>query len=380
MRPTRIQQIDLLRFLAAMMVVFFHYGFRGYAGERTEMPYPLLAPVAQYGYLGVQLFFMISGFVILMTASHASLRGFVVSRAVRLYPAFWICCTLTFLATLVLGADRFQATATQYLLNLTMLGGFLHVKSIDGVYWSLFVELQFYAFVALLLVLGQIRRAETWLVLWLLATAVIEWLDAGTLRALLITAYSGYFIAGATCYLIHQHGWSANRIALIVAAWLHVLYQAAGRIASFEQVFHVPISTLIVLAIITSFFAVMLLVATRGTSATNARWVALGALTYPLYLLHQNIGYMAFNALYPAVNPHVLFWSAIATMLIASHVAHLFLERPLSRRLRYLLDSLLDLLARAWRPWTTEPSDSSLDISGAREMPGGHDSRSNELR
>src|SRR5690242_6045430 len=100
------------------------------------MPYPLLAPYAKYGYLGVNLFFMISVFVILMTAARRSLVPFVVSRLARLYPAFWFCCTLTFLTTLLIGGEQYSATVPQLLINLTMLSGFFHVAAIDGVYWS----------------------------------------------------------------------------------------------------------------------------------------------------------------------------------------------------------------------------------------------------
>lgn len=53
----RLKELDLLRFLAAIAVVFFHYAFRGYAkGDMSAMPYPLLAETAKYGYLGVELF------------------------------------------------------------------------------------------------------------------------------------------------------------------------------------------------------------------------------------------------------------------------------------------------------------------------------------
>lgn len=94
---SRIPELDLLRFLAAIAVVFFHYAFRGYAGDDlTTMHYPALEPVAQYGFLGVHLFFMISGFVILMTAGDGSVKRFIASRASRLLPAFWVCCTITF--------------------------------------------------------------------------------------------------------------------------------------------------------------------------------------------------------------------------------------------------------------------------------------------
>ncbi|WOO32781.1 acyltransferase family protein [Diaphorobacter limosus] len=76
MKNTRVNEIDLLRFFAALAVVFFHYSFRGYAADAMSiMPYPLLASLSKYGYLGVELFFMISGFVILMTAAKEILQN-----------------------------------------------------------------------------------------------------------------------------------------------------------------------------------------------------------------------------------------------------------------------------------------------------------------
>lgn len=353
MQRERVNEIDLMRFAAALMVVFYHYAFRGYAGgDRSEMPYALLAPVAKYGYLGVELFFMISGFVILMTAASGTLRSFAISRFVRLYPAFWACCTVTFLATLIIGGDRFHASVGQYLINMTMLSGFLHVPPIDGVYWSLFIELQFYAFVALLLALGQIPRAQIWLYLWLLAVLVAQYMDIPRLRIMLIAPYAAYFIAGATCYLIRTQGINAARGGLLTASWLLALYQFTRAVGWFERRFHTDFSTFVVAAIITAFFLMMLAVATRRTGRfAHWRWVALGSLTYPLYLLHQNIGYMVFNAIYPQVNAHLLFWGTIALMLVMSYAVHATVERPLSRPLKAGLNSLFDALALVWRPW-----------------------------
>jgi peptidoglycan/LPS O-acetylase OafA/YrhL len=130
--------------------VFYHYTFRGYRVDRlSSMPYPALAPVAMYGRLGVKIFFMISGFVILITAASGSMERFFISRIVRLHPCFWVYCTLTFLGTLLAGGYHHPAPFRVYLLNMTMLSGFFGVPSIDGVYWSLFVELQFYFLVLL---------------------------------------------------------------------------------------------------------------------------------------------------------------------------------------------------------------------------------------
>lgn len=199
----RVNEIDLLRFIAALSVLVFHYAFRGHAADdMTRLSMPALAPLAAYGYLGVELFFLISGFVILMTVQGVSLGAFIASRVGRLYPAFWICCTLTFLVTLLFGAPRFSASFGQYLANMTMLSGFVGVRPIDGVYWSLFVELQFYALIALLLLGGQMRHVERWLLGWLALVVLGRWVPLGKLGVLLLDGYAPLFAAGALCFQI----------------------------------------------------------------------------------------------------------------------------------------------------------------------------------
>ena len=107
----RVNEIDLMRFFAAMSVVLFHYAFRGYAANGySPMPYPLLASFAKYGFLGVE--------------------------------------------------ERFHASVSQYLVNMTLLSEFVRVPAIDGVYWSLFVELKFYALVAIVLAAGRIHHVQ----------------------------------------------------------------------------------------------------------------------------------------------------------------------------------------------------------------------------
>jgi peptidoglycan/LPS O-acetylase OafA/YrhL len=57
MSKTRVNEIDLLRFFAALLVVLFHYSFRGVSADgMSKVSYPLLAPISKYGYLGVELF------------------------------------------------------------------------------------------------------------------------------------------------------------------------------------------------------------------------------------------------------------------------------------------------------------------------------------
>jgi peptidoglycan/LPS O-acetylase OafA/YrhL len=158
--PDRLYEIDLLRFLAASAVLLYHWSFAGAAREPwTVMQYPLISPFARYGYLGVDLFFIISGFVVLMSAMGSTPKRFFISRVVRLYPAFWVCCLLTFTVAMLIGAPRFHVPAKHLLVNLTMMQGFLDVPHVDGVYWSLAVELKFY-FLILGLLLVRIRVSK----------------------------------------------------------------------------------------------------------------------------------------------------------------------------------------------------------------------------
>jgi peptidoglycan/LPS O-acetylase OafA/YrhL len=339
----RINEIDLLRFLAVMAVIFFHYGFRGYTADAMSiMPYPL-APIAKYGYFGVHLFFIISGFAILMTASSGNLRRFIVSRFVRLYPAFWACCTITFLVTLAIGAPRYSASVSQYLLNMTMLSGFFNVDSIDGVYWSLFVELRFYALVGLVLATGRIKQVEILLAIWLITCLTLDVLQISKMRYLLIVDFAAYFIAGATFFLIWSQGLSRARIAMVAGAFGLALYESIAEVSKFEQDYKTDLNSSIVVGIITTFFIVMSLISLRRTSDFGRRqWLLAGAITYPLYLLHQYIGFMIFNLAYPAVNSHLLFWGMMIVMIGAAVAVNVLVEQRLSPPLRILVDNSID--------------------------------------
>ncbi|WP_131107069.1 acyltransferase [Pseudomonas sp. Sample_10] len=335
----RLNELDLLRFLAAIAVVFFHYAFRGYAkGDMSTMPYPLLAEPAKYGYLGVELFFMISGFVILMTASSNNLRAFFISRVVRLCPAFWVCCTITFAITLAIGQPRYSADFYQYIINMAFLSELMGVPQIDGVYWSLFVEIQFYLMISILLAFKKIEKIETYLVFWLLISATAELLAFEKLRSILITDYAAYFIAGATFYIIWAKGITKTRVFLLAGALALANYTAIVWAELLESKYATEYNPLIVCSVIGLFFITFILIATNKTGAiATYNWTALGALTYPLYLLHQMIGFMIFNIAYPAVNSHILLWGTIVLMLGASYAINKLIEIPMARSIKKFL-------------------------------------------
>lgn len=114
----RLQSLDIVRGFAALAVVLYHY----------SVMLPHFAPGAQpipfafsRGGYGVHLFFVVSGFVILMSLERSTARQFLVSRFTRLYPVYWLACFLTFAVLTLSRSIPYDVTVRTFLVNLTML-------------------------------------------------------------------------------------------------------------------------------------------------------------------------------------------------------------------------------------------------------------------
>ncbi len=348
---TRAYEIDLLRFLAALAVVLFHYTFRGGAADdMTTFSIPSLSPVTKYGFLGVHLFFIISGFVILMTAQHGCLRRFVISRVTRLYPAFWCCCTLTAAVIWIAADPRYTVDFGQWLVNLTMMNGYMGVPSVDGVYWSLFIELKFYLLVMILLFFGRIGKIEKYLWFWLIAALLLRLRPLPYFYSLLIPQYAPYFVAGATFYLIFRDGWHIRKLLLITLSFMSSLLMAHDEWVNM-QTYYAPVSFdyLIITWSIASFFLIFLLIALGLMHRFSCSFfVYLGVFTYPLYLIHQNIGYILLNRFAGEGQPPLLLLLEVLIFMLAiAFVVHRSIECRYAKALGNVLENLF--ARAAWR-------------------------------
>jgi peptidoglycan/LPS O-acetylase OafA/YrhL len=352
----RLLEIDLLRIIAALAVVIYHYTFSGYARHLIPVSYPALSTGTRYGYLGVDLFFTISGFVVLLSAWGRRPHEFVISRIVRLYPAYWVAVTVTAIVAVTLSRGRFTVTPVQYLANLTMLNAVPHIANVDVVYWTLYTEIRFYLLVFVLAWVGLTRsRVLTVLWAWLAATAVVEAhvLPAGpsaTIDLLVQSQWSHYFIAGMALCLIYRTGFSWPLGAILVLAYANAAYQAVnfGHLVShrYHQTLHSPV----IVAVVTVIFALMTLIALRVTRRLGRPWFAVaGALTYPLYLMHAYNGFVLINLVGRAVNRWVLLAGMVTFMCGAAYAVHRLVEAPLAPRLKRAL-TRLGARADRWLP------------------------------
>lgn len=134
----RIGILDGLRLCAALMVVLYHYvAFGGgWEGSQAQL-FPVLFRPSAYGWLGVELFFMISGFVICMSSWGRSVSHFFTSRVIRLFPAYWLAIAVTTAVVFFMPGGITPLPWRDLLVNLTMLQRPMGVDEVEGVYLSL---------------------------------------------------------------------------------------------------------------------------------------------------------------------------------------------------------------------------------------------------
>ena len=331
----RLYELDLGRMLAAMAVVLFHYSFVGPRLGTPEVLPSAIEPFAKYGNFGVQFFFILSGFVITLGRPDRTPGEFLKNRVVRLYPVYWVAVFLTAAATLAVEPERwFDA-----LVNLTMFQQAFGVAHIDGAYWSLFVELKFYGLFTLVLLFRARAHLENILIGWLTLAAVgladVPIFNGSFIRELFILQYASYFIAGAVIALSRiEREWTARRKALIAISWMVSMAQVVIGVRSIEFVWDVESSEFAALLIVTGCFAVMVLAGNDKLAwLRRPRFAIVGAMSYPMYVLHQDLGYRAFRTL---PGPHLLLgFGALFVVLAVSYTIARWVEPLLAERLRF---------------------------------------------
>ncbi|MFK0281390.1 acyltransferase family protein [Streptomyces sp. NPDC090499] len=341
-RP-RLLALDGLRLVAALMVCLYHYAGRGGVvsaswQQNPDHVFPTLSRAAVYGCLGVQFFFVISGFVICMSSWGRSLGDFFRSRVARLYPAYWVALALITGASVVLPAVVHPVRLDEFLVNLTMLQQPLGVPRVLGVCWTLWVEVRFYALFALLVVLPGVtyRRVVLFCSVWTMA-AVLSTAAGGTWAELVVMpAYAPYFVGGLALYLVHRFGNGLLPWGIVALSWILGMRTAA------QGLWHTgsPRDPYVVMLLVTLAFAAVAAVAAGWTNWAAWPWLTTaGALTYPFYLIHEHLGWFVIRVLHRAwgLPPWPTLALTVLGMLGLARLIHRYVETPLGPRLKRTL-------------------------------------------
>ena len=321
---SRITEIDALRGIAALMVVLFHYSntydrIFGH-GDQFWLSFGV-------GRQGVELFFLISGFVIFMTLDRVRGSGdFVLARVSRLYPTYWVSVLLTATVIALAALPGLNVAPLQVLVNLTMLQTFVGVGHVDGVYWTMAIELAFYGWLLVAYQLRLTRRIESTLAIWLavllVALVLLIVIDPGLSNGLvtaLLLEYGNLFAAGMLFFRMRV---SPSRMTLWLLAATY-LPEAVLR----------PESALIV----AGWYAVFgLLIAGRLGFLNRRPLLFLGSISYPLYLLHQSIGWVLIDQLYAwgVEDTLLLVLIPLAVSVLLATAVHHAVELPAQHAIR----------------------------------------------
>lgn len=344
---TRIDYIDGLRGFAILMVVLFH----AYPRWPELMPFGALyaeTPL-KYGYLGVQLFFLISGFVIFMTLDKsASAFDFLRKRFIRLFPAMLIVTVFVYLTAGFFherpaGIPQLLDTIPGLLFlepNLVskILG--VSVKSIEASFWSLYVEVKFYFFCAA--VYFFLKRKYLVFAL-LLAYLVGEFLaNAASLGMpelepikkmvdLLLSAhFYAWFFGGAMCYLAFcENNNTVKKFSYYAVSFLVV---SISIFAEQREAGHVLVALFVLVLFHASFLFEFIQQFLRSKVL-----LFIGSISYPFYLIHENMLVsisIKMAQFFPSMPPYLIPIPGIVAAGALAYMVAQFLEPPVQKLLR----------------------------------------------
>jgi len=351
----RFYELDILRFLAALAVLLYHYTF---AGTRTYgTPEFSMDKVLRYGYLGVDAFFMISGYVVLLSSMHKSPRYFLVSRIVRLYPAFWVCCLLTFFILYFGKISLPGIPGVNFKLlayNLTMLQGFFGKPDLNGVFWTLTYEIGFYFIILLIAAFKLWKNLLLIILLWLSYTFIAGPNTANNaFYFLLIPKFSCSFIAGMLFYLLRIKYAPALKIyLLLVFCFILNIKHDMVFVQNMNDFYHDPTAyrNAIMILIVSGFYLFFLLSANGKLSSPKLKFTAhLGVLTYPLYLLH-GFGVGAMMVWGNRLNKYVLLIGISALMIFLSYMVYRYIEKKFQPVLKSFVIRLIEMNHKSANP------------------------------
>lgn len=343
---SRIKELDALRGIAALGVVLFHYTL-----GRAETQYSF-----KLGITGVDLFFMISGFVIFMSIQKiTSSIEFLINRFTRLYPTYWTCVTITALLQVLIylcsSSNQTSISLLKYLANLTMFQHYFKINDIDGSYWTMIIELQFYLLIAFLLSLKVTKHIVPFFLLLMLMIGTYSILleqqfpnlNASLTYAFRLFAHFPLFFAGILAYNIREQKDKLYMNYLFIGLCFVIqssLYNNSSKASSF-------ISQKEYIAMLGIYFTIFILFINHKLQfiATKAT-LFLGKISFALYLIHQYIGTVVIIPLITSYIIHsfwiVAFIALLISLCLATFITYT-IEIPVGQKMNSALKSKIKL-------------------------------------
>ena len=326
----RLLELDTLRGIAVVLVIFFHLTMK------TEL--------SNYGFklgvTGVDLFFVISGFVILLTLEKTNhWKDFIISRISRLYPTYWFCVSFTTLLILLSNLVKQESLAKipiAYLANMTMFQAYFRVPDLDGPYWTMRVEMLFYLVMLFVFLTKNLKRIEVIGCLGLLIVVSQHFLLNTKYKSIALFISHAFplinhfplFLAGITLYKIKFDRSTIVRylVMLLCFTLQYHLFFDGGSASTFISQTEYGYSLV--------FYCGVFILYTNNALGfiVNQISVFLGKISYSLYLVHQ---FVSLEIMMPILTKyfHINFWIAafgitFPIVLLIAITIYRYIEKP----------------------------------------------------
>ncbi|MGN2499270.1 acyltransferase family protein [Serratia nevei] len=323
--PGRLEYVDSIRGLAAIGVVIAHFIVPLYLSSSV-----IFHDFIDIGKIGVVLFFIISGFIIPFSfkEKNGGVKAFLISRFFRLYPAYWVSLFIFLVVSYFVGTAY---PTHQILSNITMFQSAFGVRDIVGVYWTLFIELVFYALCVFLFVMGILNNLRTnfYLSLIMLGFALllggVRYFSGISLPVALPLALSLMMFGGMwRAYILHGDYYAkklCGRYILVYVFMIPVICSFA-----YGGLFGNGIRYIITYLLSVVLFFIF----TTKVRLQNRFFVFLGTISYSVYLIHPSI-LVLFEHFSDTLDSNwKLFWAIMGVIVTIpiSHVIYKFVEEP----------------------------------------------------
>lgn len=350
MKSKHIVGLDFVRFLAAFAVMAFHLFYSAWLPVEGARGAGAIAPISSFpafGWVGVQIFFVISGFVICYSADQATPFRFFSSRLVRLVPGAWICATIT-LGVIV--ATKLVPDSVAFSRWFSTVLFSPKPPFIDTVYWTLGVEIFFYSIVFILLCLNEFKRVELLAIVLIisgLVSLVLSWAVGGEKLAaiqhsreftVLLGRHGCFFALGVLMWL-SMRGLNWRRgVLMLICIFLGIVQiidehasKVSGGALSQTSWFAIAVWLLALLAMVASI--------RWRDRIPSTNWIrTLGLMTYPLYLVHNIVGVEIIKRIAFIGGPALAACVTMILMIALSWLVTVTLERWGQEWLHRVLD------------------------------------------
>lgn len=374
----RILFIHQLRAIATIMVMLWHLTIMFWYSNETISVYYNLKPIVggsgnlsmiytsiisalmnlglDFGRFGVAIFFLISGYIIPYSIKeNLSIKNkllFLIKRILRIWPTYVCGFTISFIALYAYSkfhSEEFMYTIKDYFIQISLLRDFFWKTSIDGISWTLEVELKFYIFIFILLLFNRLYSKKI-IILSSIGMTIFNILFFANAQNLLMNnlrlyqigsvvsdsfIYIIFTLFGLAIYNLSNRKWNIREMAVVFQVLLIAFVISILNSANNNVIRNFLVNYFSALILFVNFYFL------RNHIRNSLFLNFFAEKSFAIYLIHGTIGYVMLSTLYEkGINVHMSILGVISLVLCLASLFNRYVEKPINKIATYTIQKL----------------------------------------